>query len=50
MGVGVNVVLVSGGIDDFCFKYFVEVGVMGVRRCKKVDFKRIVRVIGGKLI
>lgn len=47
LGVGVNVILIIGGIDDLCLKYFVEVGVFVVRRCKKVDFKRIVKVIGG---
>jgi len=30
-----------GGIDDLCLKYFVEAGAMAVRRCKKVDLKRI---------
>ena len=42
-------VLVSGGIDDLCLKYFVEAGAMGVRRCKKADLKRIARATGGKL-
>lgn len=41
-------VLVSGGIDDLCLKYFVEAGAMGVRRCKKADLKRIARATGGK--
>ena len=41
--------LVSGGIDDLCLKYFVEAGAMGVRRCKKADLKRIARATGGKL-
>ena len=42
-------VLVSGGIDDLCLKYFVEAGAMGVRRCKKADLKRIARATGGEL-
>lgn len=49
LGAGANVVLVSGGIDDLCLKYFVEAGAMGVRRCKKADLKRIARSTGGKL-
>jgi len=48
LGAGANVVLVSGGIDDLCLKYFVEAGAMGVRRCKKADLKRIARATGGK--
>jgi len=31
-------------------KYFVEAGVMGIRRCKKQDLKRIAKASGGKLI
>ena len=50
LGAGANVVLVSGGIDDLCLKYFVEAGAMGVRRCKKGDLKRIARATGGKWI
>ena len=42
--------LVSGGIDDLCLKYFVEAGAMGVRRCKKADLKRISRATGGEWI
>ena len=42
--------LVSGGIDDLCLKYFVEAGAMGVRRCKKADLKRIARATGGELM
>ena len=50
LGAGANVVLVSGGIDDLCLKYFVEAGAMGVRRCKKADLKRISRATGGEWI
>ena len=42
-------VLVSGGIDDLCLKYFVEAGAMAIRRCKKQDLKRISRATGGKI-
>ncbi|XP_064382946.1 T-complex protein 1 subunit alpha-like [Halichondria panicea] len=46
---GATVVLTTGGIDDLCLKYFVEVGVMAVRRCKKEDLKRIARATGATL-
>ncbi|KAI5633595.1 TCP-1/cpn60 chaperonin family domain-containing protein [Phthorimaea operculella] len=47
---GVNVILCSGGIDDLCLKYFVEAGAMGVRRCKKVDLKRIAKATGATFL
>ncbi|KAK0393764.1 hypothetical protein QR680_000393 [Steinernema hermaphroditum] len=43
---GANVVRTTGGIDDLCFKLFTEVGAMAVRRCKKVDLKRIAKATG----
>ena len=48
LGSGVNVILLSGGIDDLCMKYFVERGCMAVRRVKKIDLKRIARATGGE--
>ena len=50
MAAGANVVLTTGGIDDLCLKYFVEAGAMAVRRCKKVDLKRIAKATGGTLM
>jgi len=44
---GANVILLSGGVDDLCLKYFIEAGAMAVRRVKKVDLKRIGRATGG---
>lgn len=44
---GANVVLTTGGIDDLCLKQFVEAGAMAVRRCKKIDLKRISKATGG---
>merc|ERR1711913_271870 len=44
LATGANVILTTGGIDDLCLKYFVEAGAMAVRRCKKVDLKRIAEV------
>ena len=43
---GATVILTTGGIDDLCLKYFVEAGAMAVRRCKKVDLKRIAKATG----
>lgn len=50
LSTGVNVVLVSGGIDDLCLKYFVEAGAMGVRRVKKADLKRIAKATGATFL
>eukprot|EP00095_Tigriopus_kingsejongensis_P001691 maker-scaffold3299_size9292-snap-gene-0.5 protein:Tk01691 transcript:maker-scaffold3299_size9292-snap-gene-0.5-mRNA-1 annotation:"t-complex protein subunit alpha" len=47
---GANVILTTGGIDDLCLKYFVEAKAMAVRRCKKVDLKRIAKATGAKFI
>merc|ERR1712055_892584 len=47
---GANVILTTGGIDDLCLKYFVEAGAMAVRRCKKVDLKRIAKATGASFI
>lgn len=47
---GANVILTTGGIDDLCMKYFVESNTMAVRRCKKVDLKRIAKASGGSLL
>ncbi|XP_074655999.1 T-complex protein 1 subunit alpha-like [Tubulanus polymorphus] len=50
LATGANVILTTGGIDDLCLKYFVEVGAMAVRRCKKADLKRIAKATGGQLV
>merc|ERR1711935_376635 len=47
---GANVVLCSKGIDDFALKYFVEAGVIAVRRVKKSDLKRIANNTGAKVV
>jgi len=47
---GATVILTTGGIDDLCLKYFVEAGAMAVRRCKKVDLKRIAKASGATFI
>jgi len=48
LSAGANVILTSGGIDDLCLKYFVESGTMAVRRCKKIDLRRIAKATGGE--
>ncbi|KNC55036.1 T-complex protein 1 subunit alpha [Thecamonas trahens ATCC 50062] len=50
LAAGANVILTTGGIDDLCLKYFVEAGAMAVRRCSKVDLKRIAKATGGSVI
>lgn len=47
---GANVIFTTGGIDDMCLKYFVDVGALAVRRCKKEDLKRIARATGATLV
>lgn len=50
LSAGANVILVTGGIDDLCLKYFVEAGAMAVRRCKKQDLRRIAKATGAQLL
>jgi T-complex protein 1 subunit alpha len=47
---GANVVLCSGGIDDFALKYFVEAGVIALRRVGKADMRRIADSTGATVI
>lgn len=47
LATGANVIFTTGGIDDLCLKYFVEAGAIAVRRCLKVDLKRIAKATGG---
>ena len=47
---GANVVLCSRGIDDFALKYFVEAGVIAIRRVPKGDLRRIANNTGGKVV
>ncbi|XP_015177615.1 PREDICTED: T-complex protein 1 subunit alpha [Polistes dominula] len=50
LNAGANVILLSGGIDDLCQKYFVEAKAMAVRRCKKQDLKRIAKATGAQFL
>lgn len=47
---GANVVLCSGGIDDFALKYFVEAGVIALRRVSKPDMRRIANATGATVV
>jgi len=49
MNAGANVILTTGGIDDLNLKYFVERGVMGVRRVLKRDLKRVAKATGATM-
>jgi T-complex protein 1 subunit alpha len=50
LNAGANVILTTGGIDDLCLKYFVEAKALAVRRCKKVDLKRIAKATGAQFV
>ena len=50
LAAGANVILTTKGIDDLCMKYLVEGGVIGVRRVKKDDLKRIASATGGTVL
>lgn len=47
---GANVILTSGSVDELCQKYCVEAKVMAVRRCRKIDLKRIAKATGAQLL
>lgn len=47
---GANVILTTWGIEDSMMKYMVEAGVLGVRRVKKEDLRRIGKATGGQIV
>jgi len=47
---GANVILCARGIDDFALKYFVEAGVIAIRRVPKSELRRIANNSGGKIV
>jgi len=47
---GANVILTTWGIEDTMMKYMVEAGVLGVRRVKKEDMRRIAKATGGTVV
>jgi len=50
LNAGANVVLTTKGIDDMAIKYFVEAGVLAVRRVKKEDLRRVAKLTGGTMM
>lgn len=47
---GATVIFTTKGIDDFAQKYFVERGVMGIRRVEKTDLKKIAKMTGASIL
>lgn len=47
---GANVILTTWGIEDAMMKYMVEANVLGVRRVKKEDLRRIAKATGGTIV
>jgi T-complex protein 1 subunit alpha len=47
---GANVILTSWGIEDSMMKYMVEAGVLGIRRVKKEDMRRIAKTTGATVV
>ena len=50
LAAGANVLMTTKTIDDLCMKYLIEAGVLGVRRVRKADLKRLATATGGSLI
>ncbi len=42
--------MTTGSVDELCQKYCVEAKVMAVRRCRKIDLKRIAKATGAQLL
>lgn len=47
---GANVILTTWGIEDAMMKYMVEANILGVRRVKKEDLRRIAKTTGGTIV
>jgi len=47
---GVNVVFTTKGVDDMAIKYFVDAGVIAMRRVKKEDMRRLEKLTGGTML
>lgn len=47
---GANVILTTWGIEDAMMKYMVEANVIGVRRVRKEDLRRIAKTTGGHIV
>jgi len=47
---GANVVITTGGIDNICAKYFIESGIMAIRRVDKKDLRQIAKATGAQIV
>ncbi|CCW68412.1 unnamed protein product [Phytomonas sp. Hart1] len=47
---GANVILTSWGIEDSMMKYMVDEGILGVRRVKKDNLRRIAKATGATIV
>lgn len=47
---GANVVITTGGIDNICAKYFIESGIMAIRRVDKKDLRQIAKATGAHIV
>ncbi|ORC87423.1 putative chaperonin alpha subunit [Trypanosoma theileri] len=47
---GANVILTSWGIEDSMMKYMVDEGILGVRRVKNDDMRRIAKATGARIV
>lgn len=47
---GANVIATSLGIDDMSLKYFVEAGILALRRVDKKDLKRLAKTTGARVV
>jgi chaperonin GroEL (HSP60 family) len=45
-----NVVLVQEGVDDFLFEYFANRNILLIRRFPHVEFERVNRIVGGRMV
>ena len=50
LAVNANVILVQEGVDDFLFEYFAKRGILVIRRFPQVEFERVSRSLGAKMI
>lgn len=50
LGLGVNVVFVQKGIDDYAQYLLAKKGVMGLRRVKKSDMEKLALATGAKIV
>ncbi|XP_007892998.2 T-complex protein 1 subunit alpha-like [Callorhinchus milii] len=49
LAAGTNVLVATGGIDDMCLKYFVDVGAMAIKHVEKKHLMRIAKATGATI-